>query len=312
MNQFLNTASRLLLSLTLLVPVLAQAKSLEGPKKRVAIMKFEDKSNGQHGWRRVGDGMTDMIITALVKTKKFIVVERSELEQITREQHLGQSGAVTAGTAAKLGHLIGASVIVTGSVTEFGMNKKKYKVGNLGSVFSSVGGGGGIERETARVALDLRFVDTTTGEILSSEEANGSKSSTGLDLNLSKLPSLDLGAAGFDSTTIGKATREAVNDAVKKISEQADKTPWYGRIVKASGERIILNTGEEDGRDGGERFVVKRAGEELVDPDTGQSLGSEVETIGEIKLTKVLGKRLSEATSVKGSGFQSGDMIVEK
>src|SRR5439155_3252956 len=46
----------------------------------------------------------------------IITVERAELEKIIGEQELGLSGTVSPETAAKVGHLTGAKVLVTGRV----------------------------------------------------------------------------------------------------------------------------------------------------------------------------------------------------
>src|SRR5204862_1955848 len=47
---------------------------------------------------------------------QIITVERAELEKVLGEQELGLSGTVSPDTAAKLGHLTGAKVLVTGRV----------------------------------------------------------------------------------------------------------------------------------------------------------------------------------------------------
>ena len=79
----------LLLSLTASA---SMAKEYKGPKKRIAVIDFEDKSQYQHGgWRDVGGGMTEMLITALVKTKRFIVVEREQIHMVMTEQASGTS-----------------------------------------------------------------------------------------------------------------------------------------------------------------------------------------------------------------------------
>jgi hypothetical protein len=62
-------------------------------------------------------------------------------------------------------------------------------------------------------------------------------------------------------------------------------------------------------------FVVSRTGEELIDPDTGESLGSSEETIGEIQVTdnNYGGKgKASACLVISGSGFTAGDLVKEK
>jgi len=106
----------------LLAGVTAQAQL----KKRVAVFTFEDKSEqGWHWWSggSPGEGMADMLTTELVKSGKYIVVERSEISKIMQEQDLGQTGRVTEQSAAKMGQLLGVELAIMGSVTEFGVTK---------------------------------------------------------------------------------------------------------------------------------------------------------------------------------------------
>src|ERR1019366_7052604 len=99
------------------------------------VSSFKDKSDHSlHYWANVGDGMADMLTTALQQTGKFIVVERNQLSSAVEEQTMAKDGAVQAATGAKSGQLIGAGYIVTGSVTEFGIKEGKYGAGNLGSI----------------------------------------------------------------------------------------------------------------------------------------------------------------------------------
>jgi len=285
------------------------AKELSGPKRRIAVTTFKDKSDHSfHYWANVGDGMADMLTTALEKTGKFIVVERNQLSSAVEEQALAKDGAVQAATGAKSGQLIGAGYIVTGAVTEFGIKEGKYGAGKLGT-FLPIGGDASLQTETARVALDLRFYDTTTGQVIATEKAEGSKTSTKVQSDLDKMPSVEFGKQGFDETVIGKATREAIDKAVKLVEAHMEKTPWYGRIVKVDGSDVFINTGEEDGRKAGDEFQVVRAGETMMDPDTGEALGAERTRQGEVRILSVVGKRLSKAQIVSGDDIKVGDTI---
>ena len=76
-------------------------KEYTGPRKRIAVLNFEVKAPGAKD--QVGEGLTEMAITALTGTGHFIVVERTELDEVLKEQRLGQSGKVTGATAAQAG-----------------------------------------------------------------------------------------------------------------------------------------------------------------------------------------------------------------
>ena len=88
-----------------IVAVLLAATSIMNAqvKKRIAVAEFQDRS----GHRGAGQGVADMLITALVKSGEFSVVERKELDKVLAEQRLGQSDLVTPQTAPSLGKLLG-------------------------------------------------------------------------------------------------------------------------------------------------------------------------------------------------------------
>ena len=203
-------------------------------KRRIAVMDLEDKAQGQHGgWRSVGSGMADAISTGLVKSGKFNVIERSKLEKLMEEQKLGASGAVTAQSAAKIGQLLGVQYMVMGSVTEFGVKESKLGIGGLGGLIG-IGGGIDTRTNTARVAMDVRLVDTSTGEIILAEKGEGEESSTGVSVDLSIAPSVDFGKDGFDETVIGKAVRKAIDHItdVFSIAAAASKAS-FARLSKS-------------------------------------------------------------------------------
>jgi hypothetical protein len=57
----------------------------------------------------------------------FTVVDRSSIDKTISELKLGQSGLVDAGTAAKIGDLVGAQGIYTGVVTQSAWNDSPYR-----------------------------------------------------------------------------------------------------------------------------------------------------------------------------------------
>jgi curli biogenesis system outer membrane secretion channel CsgG len=110
----------LVIFLVLLFSIQIFAGDLQGLKKRIAVVDFEDRSGWGHN---IGTGLADMLVTELVKSGDFMVVERQELSKILEEQGLGMSGVVTPQSAAQVGQVLGVELMVMGSVTEFGEKK---------------------------------------------------------------------------------------------------------------------------------------------------------------------------------------------
>lgn len=274
-------------------------------KKRIAVFDFEDKTDKSMRWWRsgkhVGQGMTDMLVTELVKSGKHMVIEREKLDKLMSEQKLGASGAITPQTAAQIGKLLGVEVAVFGAVTEFG-----YSQGSIGATGKKIGIG--LKKNQARVGMDVRLVNTTTGEIVTAESVNASKTKPGLKVK-TKMRSFS-GKNDFDESLVGKATREAIEKVMVKINESMVKVPWSGKVVKASGNTIIINAGSLIGLKSGDILEVYSKGEELIDPDTGLNLGSEETKIGKIKITADMASgKASKCELIEGSGGTRGDIV---
>ena len=86
----------------------------------VAVFDFESRDENV---RDLGPKVATLVNANLSAEPTLITVERAELEKVLSEQELGLSGTVTPDSAAKVGNLTGAKVLVTGRVfktdTEF-------------------------------------------------------------------------------------------------------------------------------------------------------------------------------------------------
>jgi hypothetical protein len=79
----------------------------------VAVFDFESKDENVSG---LGAKVATLVNANLSAEPDLILVERAELEKVLGEQELGLSGTVTTESAAKVGNLTGAKVLVTGRV----------------------------------------------------------------------------------------------------------------------------------------------------------------------------------------------------
>lgn len=281
--------------------VSAQELGYTGPKKRIAVVDFECKAP-RSSWK-VGSGMAEMLITALHQTGRFIVLERKAIQDVIEEQDLGASGRLRPETAAKIGDILGAQVLIRGAITEY---SQRESGGGLGGI-SKEGFGFGIAGTTGHVTLDIRMYDATTGVVLESHRADKEITERGLALG-GRVGDITIGTAGFKKTPIGKATRAAIEDAVQFIVGKMEAMPWQGRVVLAKEGKIYLNAGSNSNVKVGTAFDIYRPGEELIDPETGLSLGSEEEKIGSIQVVKVE-EKFSIGKAISGSGFAREDIV---
>ena len=284
-----------------------------GLKKRIAVADFEDKS--RHSWWAgdgVGTGMGDMLATALMETGKFIVLERQRVGDIIKEQDLVSAGRISKRTGAKTGKIIGAQFMVYGAVTEF---EQKERGGGIGFAYKGIGIGA--TGSKAHVGIDLRVYDTTTGQILASKRAVGTCDQSGIAFGVAR-GGVRFGMANFQKTPIGKACRKAIKEAVDFISMTVESIPtmsaselagWEGKIIKVKGDKIYINGGSNYNIKPGDEFVVSKPGEKLIDPDTGNVLGStEGKWVGQIKVISV-SEGYSVCSAVQGKNFAPKDTL---
>src|SRR5882762_4790510 len=95
-----------------------KTKGMVSLKRRIGVVDFENKTT--YGANRLGTSASDILITELAKSGKFIVVERDKIDKLMAEQKLGMSGAIDPNTAAKMGKILGLNAIVTGAISQFG------------------------------------------------------------------------------------------------------------------------------------------------------------------------------------------------
>lgn len=199
----------------------AQKEDYMGPKARVAVTRFSDKS--AKGGGQFGDGMTEMLANALFATNRYIVLERQSLGDVIAEQDLGASGRIKQETAPRIGEIEGADILVEGTITEFepgsaggGGGLGGLLPGKAGTVASLLGG-----IKTSHVALIVKMIDTKTGRRLASEQVEGKATDIGGGLNIGGTK-LAGAFSAFSNTPMEKAIRVAIHEAVKAV---VAKTP---------------------------------------------------------------------------------------
>ncbi len=295
-----------LLALFTASPLLAQ-----GAKPRVAILEFKNKaSNYSWNWYNAGRGAQDMLVTELVKTGKYRVIEREQLQAIMQEKHLSLSGDIDPRTAVKFGKMLGVEYLIAGAVTELGVTDRGASVpGGLGRFgLPSVS----VRSQKAEAALDARAFSTTTGEIVWADTARDETSDSSVYV-------AGAGGGASDHGKVDKIMRPVVQKLAASFAKAGlsssglggagDASGVVGKIAKADGGTLYVNAGSEAGVHEGDEFAVYRVGEQIKDPDTGEVLGANEMKVGRVRITSVKGPRLSLAAPVSGSGFRAGDTL---
>ena len=154
---------------------------MAGDKPSLGVLRFSNNTSAGWWGSGVGSDLQDMLINELVTMKVFSVLERKEIDAVLDEQNLGASGRIDASTKAKMGKIKGAKYLVAATVSAF----EEGTEGSGGGVsFKGVSLGGNKKR--AYIAIDLKVIDTTTGEIVDARTVEATSKSGGMNVGLYK------------------------------------------------------------------------------------------------------------------------------
>lgn len=88
---------------------------------KIAVIEFADLEGNV---TQLGKFIAEELITRIFTTGRFDVVERNLLQKVLEEQKLGMTGYIDQETAISLGQILGVDAIISGSISDLGMNIK--------------------------------------------------------------------------------------------------------------------------------------------------------------------------------------------
>ncbi len=272
-----------------------QAPSTPTLKRKIALGRITNETVYGRSLLRdeyndpLGKQVTDMMSKVLTESGAYLVFERPDIARVKND--VAMSGG-------KL-NIIGVDTLIVGSLTEFG----RKTVGESGFVSQS-------KRQVAFAKVDIRLVDTKNGQVYFAASGAGEASTE-------TASTFGFGSkADYDGTLNDAAMRQAITDAVAKISAVVDKQPWTTYILKAEGGRIFIGGGKSQGIKEGMIFNVQSAGERIKSPQTGAEITLPGQNIATIRVISLFGEgELNEgsvASIVSGSlgGRKISDLVV--
>jgi len=304
----------LLCSLSLSLPVWGAEPGAPGPtgKVRVAVARFgaTDRFAQVYGGWDIGGGLAAQVVTELINSGKVVVVERAILSQIMREQELSASKLVTKETAAQVGQLLGVDYLIVGEVTEF--EQKAVGAGGRAGFLTWLFPKASAEFTAAHVAIDLRIIDTSTGEIIHSYRSEGRawEKAVAVDINF---PTLTFGGDAFHKTPLGKATRQTIQDSLGFILGAVQErlrthSTGLGKVIHLEDNLVYVNAGANAQVQVGDRLSIFSVKKVLTDPETNQVVGVIENQIGELTVVFV-SEKFSKARVLGNTLPHKGDIV---
>ena len=303
--------------------------SYVGPQRRIAVLEVDNTSTvaafqmtgpgGEafsfSGFSPTGqvpvNGIESMITDSLARSGRFRLVERVAVGSVLAEQDLATEGRTTEESGAETGQILGAEYFVQAVVTSYEPDFKGKKGGGSG-IASAFTGGMKWGKSKSLVGMNFRLIDAETSEVVFTKQVDVITTASKFHADASSWGS-DGALGGFlssySSTPVGQAVMSAVNQGVYELIKQIGAAPAQGSVIKADGEKIYVNLGD-DVVNTGEVLVASKLGEDLIDPETGLSLGGETEEVGKIEVVTVREKySIARPLGFDGGKLGRGDRV---
>ena len=173
-------------------------------KPRIGVLRFTNHMAA--GWWNgsVGQELQDMLAAELVSTGAFQILERKEIDAVLGEQDLGESGRISPKTKAKMGKIKGAKYLIAGTVSA---SEEDTKGVGGGIAFKGISLGG--SKNKSYLAVDVKVIDTESGEIVDARTIEATAKGQALGAGLS-IRNFSVNGAGYDKTPTGKAIRACI------------------------------------------------------------------------------------------------------
>ncbi len=262
-----------------------------GPAYTIGIITLANKTPSKV--LGIGQAATDILRTSLKQAGlEPIMLTKDELKQHDAMIELQQAGIVKTGKkdAAE------------------GMDSIDFRVSGAITSYSELSEGSDLlltktKTQIARVGVDYALIDIASGKTLVAKSGRG-------EYKKKTRKILGLGDSSSADTSLRQgALRDAMNKAVEAMILELSNRPFQGRVLLMDGDAVIFRAGTRSKLDSGATLAVYRPGKELIDPDTGRSLGKREKKIGEIRLSSHQNENVSEGSIVSGSGFRKGDVL---
>ncbi len=209
-------------------PSVEEVLKYEGPKARIAVARFDVKSP-KATWE-MGEGVRDMLINALFKSGRFIVLEKGDtLKDLEEEFNLKERGLSQ--KAPEKGTFEAADIIVVGAIT--GFEPHAEGAGGGGFIIPlPFGAGVAIKKEEAYIQATIRLIDVRTRRVINSTTVEGKASKTKTGVIAGGYAGGVILGGGFEqykNTPTEQAVMIMIDNAVKEISKMVPENYYrYG------------------------------------------------------------------------------------
>jgi len=248
-----------------------QKEMKAGGKPRVFVAT---SAGNNESW--TNDATRQALEEALVNSGRFEVIAGTQRDNLLQEQGFANSDVVDPNQSVKVGRMLAAKYVVSGTCQSVTTDSKS--TGGLGSGLGSHIGLGGGNKElsskvTAKVQIQLTDLETGTIVLARSYEEKGGEST--------------LGTKSSDNRQEAAYRDIVTNVAHRFVAELGDTVPISALVAVVDGGRVALTAGSAAGVQPGMRFEVYAEGDPIKNPATGEVLSIKKTRYAVLRVTTV-------------------------
>jgi len=260
----------------------AQRKTVAVANVKIApsIITAAKKDGSLLSLQRVTEAIDGQTIDALNGTRKFEVIARSDLDALLEE-----GGLTGAGLAPGE-----ADYLIVPSVDDFQDFVETATFGGIGKT---------VTKRKIRLGMVARIYDVADGGKLV-ESANFQLDNK----NIEQLMSQSVKSGEFSDELLRKIAQTMGGRVANRVVDVI----YPAKVIALTGPQATINRGDGTGIAVGQTWEVFALGEEMIDPDTGESLGGSEVKVGSLRIDRVTPK-FSSGTLTENFGVIKGSVV---
>ena len=236
----------------------------------------------------------NQLIEFLVKSRKFKVLNRTDIQRIIAENKLTDSEWAKPGQEQMIGKLLIADYLVTGTINRLEFATRRNTVAITGENSVNV---------TGTFKFQFKITAVKSGKIVAANQVTEKLTSAEVRRLIPAAERKDWSLSDYKDLLFKRGTIKAGNDILAGI--------YPIKIASVNGSSVMLNRGRGAGISVGQVYTVFNQGEVVTDPDTGEVLGASEEEAGTITISAV-NPKFSSGKIITGAGKVATGAICRK
>ena len=242
-----------------------------------AVYAAAVKSGKAISMDRMTEALDSQLIAALESTKKYEILGRSDADALAEE----------AGATKRAFDFGDSDYLLVVSVDDFQDAVQTATFAALGKT---------VTKRVVRFSAVGKIYDSKTNKVIAT--ANFQEQNFDAEEQL----------GGKDGETSDALLVKLTRLMAEKIAQRVVDIGYPARVIAKTNKIITINRGDASGIATGQLWEAFALGADMIDPDTGKSLGKEEMSVGKVRVTRVT-PTTSQAEIVDDAGIDRGAVL---